>query len=115
MTLYAWIAAVVSNVVDEFSEMLPGFRRAHLRMLRRWFLAEPTELYLSQGTLIVFLRPQRLKQLWLTLIEAANARSTRIPWLDDRRLILSMEPPISEWDQPANNGSHFYPRKASRP
>jgi hypothetical protein len=107
LTLYAWIAAVVSNIVDEFSETLPGFHRAHLRTLRRWFFEAPAELYLGRGTLIVFLQPKRLHELWLSLIQTANARATRIPWMEDRRLVLSMEPPIPQPDQPEVARSPF--------
>jgi hypothetical protein len=107
LTLYAWIAAVVTNVVEEFSEQIPQFHRAHLRTLRRWFFAVPAELYHGRGTLIVYLQPRRAKELWLALIQTTNARSTRIPWLDDRRLILSMAPPIPQPDPATDTGSPF--------
>ena len=106
LTLYAWIAAVVTNVLDEFAEDLPdSYRHAHLRTLRRWFFTVPGELYLGDGTLIVLLRPRRLRKLWLSLIQWSNCRSIRVPWIDDRRLILSMEPRISQPDQPTDTGS----------
>lgn len=99
LTFYAWIAAVVTNVLDEFAEKLPEtFRHAHLRTLRRWFFTVPGDLYLGEGTLIVLLHPRRLRELWLSLIQWSNGRSVRIPWMDDRRVILSMEPRISQPD-----------------
>ncbi len=94
LTLYAWIAALATNALQAFSLLLPNqFHRAHPRTLRRWFLFTPAELFLGHDTLIVLLKPKRLLPLWNFLIQRANQRNTRIPWLDNRRLILSLEPP----------------------
>lgn len=94
LTLYAWIAALATNALQAFSLLLPSqFHRAHPRTLRRWFLFTPAELFLGHDTLIVLLKPKRLLPLWNFLIQRANQRNTRIPWLDNRRLILSLEPP----------------------
>lgn len=93
LSLYGWIAALVTNALLEFSQTLPErFHRAHPRTLRRWFLFTPADLYLGTDTLIVSLRPKRLRGLWQALIAQANRRHTRIPWMDNRRLILSLEP-----------------------
>ena len=106
LTLYAWLAAVATNLLDEFADRLPKqFRHAHLRTLRRWFFTVPGEIYLGHGTLIVLLRPRRLRELWLELVQWSNCRALRVPWFDNRRLILSIEPPISKPDQPAASGS----------
>lgn len=94
LTLYAWIAALATNALQAFSLLLPGqFHRAHPRTLRRWFLFTPAELFLGHDTLIVLLKPKHLLPLWHFLVQRANQRHTRIPWMDDRRLILSLDAP----------------------
>jgi len=94
LTLYSWLAALATNALLALTERLPQrFRRAHPRTLRRWFLNTPANLYLGQDTLIVSLRPRRMLAVWRTLIAWANRRNTRIPWLDNRQLILSIDTP----------------------
>ena len=94
LTLYGWIAALATNALLKLTEHLPErFYRAHPRTLRRWFLNTPADLYLGDGTLIVCLKPRRLRNLWSVLLAVANRRRTRIPWLDNRRLILSLDKP----------------------
>ena len=94
LTLYSWVAALATNTLLTFTELLPErFHRAHPRTLRRWFLNTTAELYLGDGTLIVYLKPKRLRSLWCILVATANRRNIRIPWLNNRRLILSLDKP----------------------
>lgn len=93
LTLYAWIAALVYNALEEFTQSLPPrFLHAHPRTLRRWFWQVPGEVFLGHNALIVLLQPRRLRTLWETLVHEANRHPVKIPWLDERRLILSVEP-----------------------
>jgi hypothetical protein len=92
LTLYAWVAALATNALLDFTKPLPGrFRYAHPRTLRRWFFQVPTDIFLGNGTLIVLLKPKRLTDTWQALVERANRRALRIPWMDNRRLILSLD------------------------
>jgi hypothetical protein len=94
LTMAGWIAAVATNVVEELSQRLPErFLHAHLRTVRRWLFDVPGEIYLGEGTVIVLLAPRRQRRAWQELIEWTNRRKIRVPWLEDRRLILSMERP----------------------
>lgn len=96
LTLYAWVAALATNTLLSLSSVLPQtFHRAHPRTLRRWFFEVPAELFLGQDTFIVLLRPRRCIPTWHALIKAMNRRSLRIPWLDNRRLILSLPGSLS--------------------
>jgi hypothetical protein len=91
LTLYAWMAALAANALDAFSRNLPRrFLHAHPRTLRRWLFNIDADLFLGHDTLIVLLRPRRLQHLWLTLVRTANRRRVRIPWLENRRLILAL-------------------------
>jgi hypothetical protein len=92
LTLYAWIAALVYNTLEEFSQKLPKkFWHAHPRTLRRWFFQVPAELFLGHNSLIVLLRPRLLHGVWEELVRKANQHPVHIPWLADRRLLLSLD------------------------
>ena len=94
LTLYGWVAALATNTLLTFTKLLPQrFHRAHPRTLRRWFLNTTAELYLGDETLIVYLKPKRVRSVWGTLVALANRRNIRIPWLNNRRLILSLDKP----------------------
>ena len=100
LTFSGWITAHVFNVVDSLTERMPEkFLHAHLRTVRRWFFTEPGDIYLGAGTLIVLLHPRRLRSAWQNLIWWSNRRGVRVPWLENRRLVLSMEPQINQKDQ----------------
>ena len=91
LTLYGWIAAVASNILEDLSHVLPKrFLHAHPRTLRRWFLNVPGEMYLGDEALFVVLNPRRLRRVWPALIAMVNRQRIRIPWLGHRRLILSL-------------------------
>lgn len=92
ITLYAWTVALATHALADLANTLPRtFHRAHPRTLRRWFLHTPAALFLGQGTLIVALQPRAMLETWHILIDRINRSRFRIPWLDDRRLILSIE------------------------
>ena len=92
ITLYAWTVALATHALADLTNMLPStFRRAHPRTLRRWFLHTPAALFLGQGTLIVALQPRVMLQTWHVLIDRINRSRFHIPWLDNRRLVLSIE------------------------
>ena len=99
LTIYAWIAALATNTLGTLTASLPstkrlglprGFARAHIRTVRRWLLQVSAEIYQGEDTLIVLLAPRRLHALWAHLVERANRAPVRIPWLGNRRLILSL-------------------------
>lgn len=93
ITLYAWIAALATNALDAFTRLLPKpFLHAHPRTLRRWIFNIEADLFLGNDTLIVLLHPRRLRSLWQRLVQRANRHPVRIPWLENRRLILALDP-----------------------
>lgn len=92
LTLYAWIAALATNALDDLTQVLPKpFLHAHPRTLRRWLFNVKADIFLGNGTLLVTLKPKRLRALWLFLVRRANRHPVRIPWMDNRRLILSID------------------------
>ncbi len=96
LTLYAWVAALALAAVRALAPRLPGASaKLHLRTLRRWWLCVPAELYLTPTTLIVMLHPGRRRALWDDVVREANRDPVRIPWLDHRKLVLSIDHPIT--------------------
>ncbi len=95
LTIYAWVAALATNLLEVFTASLPTqFRHAHPRTLRRWLFNLQANLYLTKNTLIVLLdpiRPRHLRLVLDSLIDATNRRRTRIPWLGNRKLVLSLD------------------------
>ena len=92
LTLYAWVAALATNTLLDVTKLLPDrFRHAHPRTLRRWFLQIPADIFLGDDTLIVLLKPKRFTDTWQALVKRANRRALRIPWMDNRRLVLSLD------------------------
>lgn len=94
ITLYTWIAALATNTLDALTRSLPKpFLHAHPRTLRRWIFNIEADLFLGKDTLIVLLHPRRLQSLWEHLVRRANRHPVRIPWLENRRLILALDRP----------------------
>ncbi|MBI4821603.1 MAG: hypothetical protein HY791_35405 [Deltaproteobacteria bacterium] len=96
LTLYSWIAALAANTLIQFAQTLPAalppgkYNRYHPRTLRRWLFVVPAEIWQTSNTLIVHLRPLKLRPLWVTIVDRFNARAVRIPWLENRRILLSL-------------------------
>lgn len=101
LTLYTWVAALATNALDALTRSLPeGFLHAHPRTLRRWLFNIDADLFLGKDTLIVLLHPRRLLRLWVHLARRANRHPVRIPWLENRRLILALDHPQIRSDSP---------------
>lgn len=92
--LYSWLAGWTTNVLEEFSRTLPArFLHAHLRTLRRWWLLVPASLYQGPDTLLVVVEPNKHMQQWAELADELTRRRLRVPWLRNRRLVMTVELP----------------------
>jgi len=95
LTLYAWLAGTAANFLVLFTWQLPHrFRHAHPRTVRRWWLNVHADLYHGTDTLIVVLRPRWFRAWWSRHIDLINAKNIRLPWLDNRRVVLTLDSPI---------------------
>jgi hypothetical protein len=93
VTLYAWVTGLATSFIEMFTSTLPGRScHAHLRTVRRWWLNVHADLYLGNDTLIVHLHPRWHRRWWREQAERINAKRIRIPWKDNRRVILSVSP-----------------------
>ena len=110
LTIYAWVAALATNALDELTTRLPAsFDHAHPRTLRRWLLNMKADIFLGNDTLIVLLKPKRLRSLWEFLVRRANRNPVRIPWMENRRLILSLDLPTRALSKRSETEGTFDP------
>jgi hypothetical protein len=106
ITLYAWLAGLAVNALSAFTASLPErFSLAHPRTLRRWWFNFPADLYLSDKALFVVLYPRWFRDWWQQRIEQLNARKVRIPWMDERLLLFSLEAPLPPGAEPSSDPS----------
>ena len=94
LQMIGWLVGLVYNAIADFSSKLPSCHHgAHVSTLRRAFFNRPGRLYATPNTLIVYLDPFSQQDALLPLIDQLNQQQLRLPWLDNRRLVLSLPPP----------------------
>jgi hypothetical protein len=93
LQMFGWLAALVYNAVADLAQTLAEDHIGdHVRTLRRKFFNRPGQLYETPEALIVYLDPFRGQHELLPLIDELNAGNHRLPWLDNRRLVMSLPP-----------------------
>jgi hypothetical protein len=93
LQMLGWLLALVYNAVGDLGVQLADrYHRAHVETLRRTFLNRPGKLYLTPAALIVYLDPFRGQEELVPVIDGVNAAQCRIPWLENRRLLISLTP-----------------------
>ena len=60
--------------------------------LRRAFFNRPGQLYATPQALVVYLDPFAGQEALVPVIDEFNAAAHRLPWLEDRRVVLSLTP-----------------------
>jgi hypothetical protein len=91
--MLGWLVALVYNAVADLTEDLVGdWVGAHVRTVRRAFFNRPGQVYLTAQALIVSLDPFAGQEALVPLLDQLNKAGHRIPWLDNRRLVLSLTP-----------------------
>jgi len=85
--------ALVYNAVADLAEGLDGeFAGAQVRTLRRRFFNRPGQLYSTPEALLVYLDPFAGQDALVPVIDRFNAAGHRLPWLENRRLVISLTP-----------------------
>jgi hypothetical protein len=93
LQMIGWLVALVYNAVANLAAALgPAYIGQHVRTLRRQFFNRAGQLYETPEALIVYLDPFAGQEALLPAIDALNAGNHRLPWLDNRRLVLSLTP-----------------------
>jgi len=93
LQMIGWLVALVYNAVADLAQQLGAdFAGEHVRTLRRQFFNRPGQLYETPEALIVYLDPFAGQEALVPVIDRLNAKQHRLPWLDNRRLVLSLTP-----------------------
>lgn len=93
LQMLGWLVALVHNAVADLAESLgPPHFGQHVRTVRRQFFNRPGQLYETPEALIVYLDPFPGQDELLPVIDRLNAGNHRLPWLDNRRLVMSLTP-----------------------
>jgi hypothetical protein len=93
LQMIGWLTALLYNAAADFAEALGADHAGeHVRTLRRQFFNRPGHLYETPEALIVHLDPFQGQDELLPIIDELNAGHHRLPWLDNRRLVLSLTP-----------------------
>ena len=94
LQMIGWLIALVYNAVGDFASALAGdFEGCHVRTLRRMFFDRPGTLYETPEALIVHLDPFGGQEVLVPVVDALNAARHRLPWLENRQMIVSLTPP----------------------
>ena len=94
LQMIGWLVALVFNAVMDLAQGLAGnFTDSHVRTLRRQFFNRPGQLYMTPEALLVCLEPFGGQQALEPLIDTFNAAGHRLPWLENRQIVMSLTPP----------------------
>jgi hypothetical protein len=93
LQMIGWLVALVYNAVMDWAEALLGdFGGCHLRTLRRMFFNRPGQLYMTPEALVVSLDHFAGQEALVPVIDEFNAGGHRLPWLENRRIVISLTP-----------------------
>jgi hypothetical protein len=93
LQMLGWLVALVYNAAADLAEALGQDHIGdHVRTLRRKFFNRPGQLYETPEALIVHLDPFQGQDELLPVIDALNVGNHRLPWLANRRLVMSLTP-----------------------
>jgi hypothetical protein len=101
LQMIGWLVALVYNAVADIAAGLDGdYEGCHVSTLRRKFFNRAGRLYCTPEALIVYLDPFREQEALLPEIDRVNAARHRLPWLDNRLLVMSVTPPEQKGPSP---------------
>jgi hypothetical protein len=93
LQMLGWLVALVYNAVADLAAALGEDHEGdHVRTLRRKFLNRSGQLYSTPEALIVYLDPFAGQEALLPVLDEFNAANHRLPWFDNRRLVMSLTP-----------------------
>ena len=93
LQMMGWLLALVYNAVADLAAELPGdWVDCHVRTLRRMFFERPGQLYVTPEAVVVYLDPFRGQEALVPVIDDFNAAGHRLPWLENRRVVMSLTP-----------------------
>jgi hypothetical protein len=95
LQMIGWLVALVYNAVGDLASGLAGdYTGQHVRTLRRQFFNRPGTLYETPTTLLVQLDSFGGQEALIPAIDAFNAAEHRLPWLENRQVVMSLTPAV---------------------
>jgi hypothetical protein len=93
LQMIGWLLALVYNAVADLGAALAtDYSGCHVRTIRRTFFNRPGTMYETPEAFIVSLDPFKGQEALIPVIDEFNALEHRLPWLDDRRVVVSLTP-----------------------
>jgi hypothetical protein len=93
LQMIGWLVALVYNAVGDFAAALAeDAAGCHVRTLRRRYFNRPGTLYETPEALLVHLDPFAGQEALVPVIDRFNEANHRLPWLENRRVVLSLAP-----------------------
>lgn len=94
LQMIGWLVGLLYNACADFaSELGSAWEGSFIRTLRRTFFNRPGKLYCTPTSVIVYFDREFSQQAdLLPLIDRINAEQHRLPWMDNRLLVLSVCP-----------------------
>jgi hypothetical protein len=93
LQMMGWLVALVYNALADWASELAGdWDKSQVRTMRRTFITRPGWIYGTPTSLVVQYEPFAGQEALIPVIDRFNAAGHRIPWLDNRRLVLCLTP-----------------------
>ncbi len=93
LQMLGWLVALVYNAVGDLAASLAGdYAGSHVGTMRRQFFNRPGALYETPEALVVRLERFAGQEALIPVIDEFNAAGHRLPWLEDRRVVVSLTP-----------------------
>lgn len=93
LQMIGWLVALVYNAIGDLAKELPmDYLGAHVKTLRRTFFNQRGDLYFTPTALIVYIAPFHKQEALIPIIDKINTQKHRIPWLNNRQLVISLAP-----------------------
>jgi hypothetical protein len=93
LQMIGWLVALVYNAVGDWAAALAGdYVGCHIRTLRRTFFNRPGALYETPEALVVRLERFAGQEALIPVIDQFNAAGHRLPWMSNRRVVVSLTP-----------------------
>lgn len=91
LQLMGWLVALVYNAVADLAANLGGDHAGkHVGTIRREFIERPGQIYGTPEALMVQLDPFGGQEALIPVIDVFNAGGHRLPWLENRRVVISL-------------------------
>ncbi len=93
LQMIGWLSALLYNAIGDLAKQLPEeYMGAHVDTLRRAFFNRKGQLYFTPTALIVYVDEFRKQEELILVIDQINREKHRIPWLNNRQLVISLSP-----------------------